>query len=113
VSLSTWLRLDRAADIRASPDHLEAVQRVRRSLVRRVHGKCSVSPAGSSDVLPMRYQRPGGIVGQSCDASGKKDSARPLPTTGSISGASRLSTTLRNSRVLSVYASALSRCPEV
>ena len=85
MSLSTWLRLDRAADIRASPDHLEAVQRVRRSLVRRVHGKCSVSPAGSSDVLPMRYQRPGGIVGQSCDASGKKDSARPLPTTGSIS----------------------------
>ena len=64
----------------------------------------ALQAAGSSDVLPMRYQRPGGIVGQSCDASGKKDSARPLPTTGSISGASRLSTTLRNSRVLSVYA---------
>uniref|UniRef100_A0A7S4HRD1 Uncharacterized protein n=1 Tax=Prymnesium polylepis TaxID=72548 RepID=A0A7S4HRD1_9EUKA len=88
------------------PRWMEAVQRVRRSLVRRVHGKCSVSPAGSSDVLPMRYQRPGGIVGQSCVVKAKKESGL-LPVTLSISGALRFATTFPKSITLSVYTAAV------
>ena len=64
--------------------------------------RCVDSPAGSSVVPPTRYQRPGGIVGQTCVVNAKKESGL-LPVTLAISGALRFATTLPKSAALSVY----------
>ena len=58
------------------------------------------------DQVPW-YQRPGGIVGQSCVVKAKKKESGLLPVTLSISGALRFATTFPKSTTLSVYTAAV------